>query len=381
MAAEGRARLRDRMRGAGLAAVLLVNPLSLRYLTGFHSNAYSRPLALIEPATGEPILVVPRLEELQARMLTGVTDVRSYVEWDEGSRAGGDLHAEWTALLAEVVAEQGLAGARVGLEAAALGPGREAQLRQALGPAAWVDVSGWIEAQRLLKSPAEVEHHRQAGLVAAGGLDAGVAAARAGASELEIKGASLAGALAAGARLYPDLPVNAAGNALVGERIAAIHAPASGRRPRPGEPVFVVLSTSVGGAHCELSRTIVVGDRGPGEAHRRMGREVARAHEAARVAARVGVPASELDRAARRSLAGAGLGDYLTVRTGHGLGLAPVEAPNLGAGDQTPLRAGMVISIEPGVCVPEQGGILWADNYLVTDGGLTPLTTYPLESW
>ena len=31
--------------------------------------------------------------------------------------------------------------------------------------------------------------------------------------------------------------------------------------------------------------------------------------------------------------------------------------------------------------MPEEGGVLWADNYLVTDGGLAPLTTYPLESW
>jgi Xaa-Pro dipeptidase len=368
------------MRESDLAAVLLVNPLSLRYLTGFHSNAYSRPLALLVPEAGEPTLVVPRLEELQARMLTEVPDVRSYVEWDEGSRAGGDLHAEWGALLAEVLAERRLGGARLGLEASALGPGREVGLRQLLPPASWVDVSGWVEALRLLKTPAEVEHHRRAGLVAGAGLDAGLAAARAGASELEIKGSSLAAALAAGARLYPDLPVSAAGNALVGERIAAVHAPAGARRARPEEAVFVVLSTSVGGSHSELSRTVLIGGR-PGEAHRRLVHEVARAHEAAKASARPGTPASDVDRAARRSLGQAGLGAYLTLRTGHGLGLAPVEAPNLGAGDRTPLRPGMVISIEPGVCVPETGGVLWADNFLVTDGGLEPLTTYPVESW
>ena len=67
------------------------------------------------------------------------------------------------------------------------------------------------------------------------------------------------------------------------------------------------------------------------------------------------------------------------MRTGHGLGLAPVEAPNLGAGDETPLRAGMVISIEPGVCVPGAGGVLWADNYVVTESGVEPLTAYPIE--
>ena len=65
------------------------------------------------------------------------------------------------------------------------------------------------------------------------------------------------------------------------------------------------------------------------------------------------------------------------MRTGHGLGLAPVEAPNLGAGDETPLEAGMVISIEPGVCIPGAGGALWADNYVVTREGVERLDRLP----
>ena len=74
-----------------------------------------------------------------------------------------------------------------------------------------------------------------------------------------------------------------------------------------------------------------------------------------------------------------GLAGYLPMRTGHGLGLAGVEAPNLGAGDETPLRPGMVISIEPGVCIPGTGGALWADNYVVTSSGVERLTAYPIE--
>src|SRR5262249_36886851 len=92
------ARLRARIREADVAAAIFVHPPNLRYLAGFHSNAYSRPLSLILPADGDPTLLVPRLEELQAREMTGVSDVRSYVEWDEGSAAGGRLDAEWRGL-------------------------------------------------------------------------------------------------------------------------------------------------------------------------------------------------------------------------------------------------------------------------------------------
>ena len=235
-----------------------------------------------------------------------------------------------------------------------------------------------METLRLVKSPEEVEHHRRAGQLAAAGLEAGFAVARAGGSELEMKGASIAAVFTEGARRCPDLAVAAAGNALVGERIAAVHAPATGRRARPGDPVFVVLSASVEGSHCELSRTIVVGGA-PTAEQRRWFRSVARAHEAARSRAVPGTPGSDLDRAARGALKEEGLAGYLPMRTGHGLGLAGVEAPNLGAGDETPLQAGMVISIEPGVCVPGAGGVLWADNYVVTSSGVEQLTAYPIE--
>ena len=371
-------RVRARVRGADLAGAVLVQPANLRYLTGFHSNAYSRPLALVVPAAGEPTLIVPRLEETQARDMTPVADLRSYVEWDEGSAAGGRLDAEWRALLAGVLEERGLTGARLGLEQSGLGSAAARGLAAALPRVEWMDASGWVETLRLVKSPEEVEHHRRAGQLAAAGLEAGFAVARAGGSELETKGASIAAVFTEGSRRCPDLAVAAAGNALVGERIAAVHAPATGRRARPGDPVFVVLSASVEGSHCELSRTIVVGGV-PTAEQRRWFRAVAWAHEAARSRAVPGTPGSDLDRAARGALKKEGLAGYLPMRTGHGLGLAGVEAPNLGAGDETPLQAGMVISIEPGVCVPGAGGVLWADNYVVTSSGVEQLTAYPIE--
>ena len=97
-------RLRHRAREAGLDGLLLFAPVNLQYLTGFHSNAYSRPLALLLSLEGDPALLVPRLEDLQARRLTHLADVRSYVEWDAGSAAGGAVEAEWRALLLDTLA-------------------------------------------------------------------------------------------------------------------------------------------------------------------------------------------------------------------------------------------------------------------------------------
>ena len=67
------------------------------------------------------------------------------------------------------------------------------------------------------------------------------------------------------------------------------------------------------------------------------------------------------------------------MRTGHGLGMSGgSEAPQLGAADRTPLRPGMVISIEPSVCIPGVGGVCWADNFVVTEAGADQLSSYPV---
>src|SRR5258707_565187 len=126
---EAVARLSGRLAEEQLDGLLVLNPVNLRYLIGDHSNAYSRPLTLVLPAVGEPTFIVPRLEDLHARQLTGLADVRSFVEWPEGSRAGGGIEAEWQALLVEVLRERTLLGGRLGVERAFLGATREPGLR------------------------------------------------------------------------------------------------------------------------------------------------------------------------------------------------------------------------------------------------------------
>ena len=105
----GRERLeRVRARSAsGSGRGGAVQPPNLRYLTGFHSNAYSRPLALVVPAAGEPTLLVPRLEETQARDMTRSPTSGATSSGTRDRRRVGGSTREWRTLLTGVLTSAG----------------------------------------------------------------------------------------------------------------------------------------------------------------------------------------------------------------------------------------------------------------------------------
>lgn len=109
-------------------------------------------------------------------------------------------------------------------------------------------------------------------------------------------------------------------------------------------------------------------------------RVVLAAQEAAIAAIAPGVTGKMVDQAARDVIAAAGLGDYFTHGLGHGVGLDIHESPRMGPTSDAILQSGMVITVEPGVYFPGEGGIRIEDDILVTENGHVVLTTYP-KGW
>jgi Xaa-Pro aminopeptidase len=169
-----------------------------------------------------------------------------------------------------------------------------------------------------------------------------------------------------------------------GERGAMPHARSGNTKlPKRG---FVVMDFGVvlDGYCSDMTRTVHLGParRGEFEAYE----AVLAAQEAGVAAVRAGVLASEVDDATRSVLRNAGLDEWFTHSTGHGVGIEIHEAPRLakkreGATDAR-LKAGMVVTIEPGVYLPGRFGIRIEDTVLVTAEGceiLTPATKAWIE--
>lgn len=136
---------------------------------------------------------------------------------------------------------------------------------------------------------------------------------------------------------------------------------------KPGHTLVVDSVTLTAGYHNDVTRTFAVGE--PSKKAKEAYQVVRAAQAEAIAAARAGLACEKLDAVARDVITQAGFGAYFTHRLGHGMGIECHEPPYLVGGNQTTLRAGMCLTIEPGIYVPGEFGIRIEDDILITPDG------------
>lgn len=146
---------------------------------------------------------------------------------------------------------------------------------------------------------------------------------------------------------------------------------------KPGDSVTIDIFTPIGRYWCDMTRTVFF--RTVSERQRQVYELVRRANEAAIAKIQPGVLLSDLDKAARDVIAQGGYGPYFTHRLGHGIGLDCHEPPDVSGSSHTPVEAGMVFSVEPGIYLPGEFGVRIEDLVLVTQDGCEVLNAYPKE--
>jgi Xaa-Pro aminopeptidase len=162
----------------------------------------------------------------------------------------------------------------------------------------------------------------------------------------------------------------------VGVRAALPHArPEPGTRLGSDDFVLVDWGATVQGYRSDLTRVLVTGKVTP--KFEQVYRTVLEAQERGIAAIRPGVLARDVDAEARSVIEEAGFGGFFNHGLGHGIGLEIHETPRMSRTAQTALQAGMVITVEPGIYLPDWGGIRIEDDVLVTPDGAEVLTRVP----
>jgi len=147
----------------------------------------------------------------------------------------------------------------------------------------------------------------------------------------------------------------------------------TGRVPLGRGLLLLDYGCVVDGYHSDMSRTVWL-EGAPDPGMERVHRVVLEAEVAGVAAARPGVSGNDVDEAVRAVLRREGYEEQFLHSTGHGVGLDIHEEPWLRRGNQDPLRVGDVVTVEPGVYLPGEGGVRIEDMVLVTEDGPVVLT-------
>lgn len=144
-----------------------------------------------------------------------------------------------------------------------------------------------------------------------------------------------------------------------------------------GDFVTMDFGAVVGGYHSDMTRTVAVGEVSDMMAD--VYSIVLEAQQAAIKTAAAGIPAATVDAAARSIIDAAGYGNAFGHSTGHGVGIEIHEEPHVSPKSTYTLRAGNIITAEPGIYLPDQFGVRIEDMLLITESGCENLTNTPKD--
>jgi Xaa-Pro aminopeptidase len=364
------ARLRARFAAAGIDAYFGVRREHMRYLTGFTLSDGEEKVAgnsgQFLVGGDEVVLFADSRYAIQARREAPEARIETVYH---------DLPKRWPELVGSLGAK------RVGVEAGFVPHAVWERLAAAAPDVELVAVEGWIEADRAVKEPAEMERIAAASAVADRALATLLPEIRSGVTETALA-LRLEWLIHTGGAEALAFDVAC----LSGQEAALPHGAPGDRPVREGTVLLFDFGAQVGGYRSDMTRTLFVGDPGPRDLE--VYELVARAQDAAVAAlddalAEGSVPPSgrALDALARDVVKSGGREPF-AHGLGHGIGLATHELPSLGKrAPEAPLPSPTVFSVEPGVYLEGETGVRIEDLVLydTTARAVERLTQFPRE--
>ena len=352
-------RVMDNLERMGMRQVLIADPMSIWYLTGYWNVPYERFYGLYlarSAKTGDIEATMfcnrlfPDATSTGARVVTfddtesPIPLVAAVTRHDEPLGVDKVLAARWLLPLME---------ARVASEFR-------------LGSPA-------VDGTRSIKDAHELDLMRAASTT----NDQAMAWLRSqlheGVTEHEIASGLLAEYRRLGAQDHSFTPIVS-----FGANAADPHHEPDGTRLRVGDVVLFDVGCKRDSYCSDMTRTFFFGAQ-PGERDREVYETVRRANEAAEAIVKPGVTFAEIDLTARRIIEDAGYGEYFTHRLGHQIGLEDHEPGDVSSTHDEPVRPGQCFSIEPGIYLPGEMGVRIEDLVIVTEDGCEVMNAYPKQ--
>jgi Xaa-Pro aminopeptidase len=345
-------RLRPVLQRGEMDAILLTGTPNLRYFCGFTGSDG----ALLVTAEDSVFLTDSRYTS-QARQEVTSDAIRQYTGQPEG--------------IARALRERGLR--RIGFEAETLSYAAVERLRQkADADCTWIPLTDELCSLRGRKDEEELSVLAAVARIADEAFREILPRVRPGAVEQDLA-LELEFAMrrrGADDKAFPFIVAS-------GERGALPHGAASDRRLRAGELVTFDFGASLRGYQSDETVTVAVGEVSP--RLRRIYDVVFEAQYRALNMVRPGVPLARIDRAARDFIAQQGFGDFFGHGLGHGVGLEVHEYPVVSSRSEDTAEEGMVFTVEPGIYIPDLGGVRLEDTIQVTASGYRRLTHLPKD--
>lgn len=347
------------METKGVDAVLVADPSDMRYLSGFTGG------------TGFLCVTAER------RFI--LTDSRYTLQAEEEGKGFQvrtvSRERNYAALLAELAREDGVR--RVGFEDETLLYGTVRKLQEAFaavdrGPESWVPLGAALKELRFIKTEDELNCLAEAERIGDEAFSHILTCIRPGVTE-----ADLAAELEYFMRTHGAEGKSFDTIVASGYHSAMPHAAVSAKKLELGDFITMDFGCKVNGYCSDMTRTVVLGRANAKQ--REIYGVVLQAQEEALAGLKAGMTGQEGDALARRVIEEAGYSAYFGHSLGHSVGLEIHERPSLSPNDNTVLRSGMVETVEPGIYIPDFGGVRIEDMVVVEEKGVRNLTHSPKE--
>ena len=354
-------RAQQMMRDQEIDAMLLTTEPQVRYFSGFLTQFWhspTRPWFLLLPLTGKPIAVIPSIG-VAGMQLTWIDDIRS---WSSPQPQDDGISLLLSAI-GELPRRFGRLGMTLGIESHLRMPARDYRhLEVELTDLELVDCAELMLKLCSKKSIAEVEKVRYICELASDSFNALPEFAATGQSERELLRVMRIDLLQRGADHTPYI-VSASGQDGYGDIIMG----PSDRILENGDILIIDTGSVFDGYFCDFDRNYAFGKASDGA--RQAYATVYHSTDAGLTAARPGATTTDVWQARWSVLEAGGAQGNDVGRMGHGLGAQLTEWPSLTANDHTPLEAGMVITLEPGMEYESGKLMVHEENILITDSG------------